>query len=767
MTGKDIEYFYNVYKHNLYEIKSIEKSILTESYNYEKWSARLEEKSVIIRGLYEDNEDMLDKTIRHLKAHPKELNDELATALLQHINFFIYENHKDHEVTSDVLDFLMPYLKEHGQEWQLIKAYYIQGIFDGKWYERGTFDSRQRNVLFSFYTDWNEADRDGTKERILDAYLDRAISIAKSENAETAQVLEVIEEGIREWTRPQAQALVMKIHEGEGGLSTYIENKIRLLRFAVTFLVEPETVHEMTPRQKQEVHRYLLEELEREKEEESVNCRMYLKYYQFRYLTGEITKQQYTSKLQAYKKPEPYYYPSDLNCIMQYGKFDSIIEHNRYFTDSFSYALLLAPELLKLTENRRLKITLCRNIEQYIQGLYPMENSYIMDYHIVQAMAVMIRDAEDDVAFRVLETVFMHRQMTTAIHSAMVSKLSTMMVRHFITTRPDIFIGVLGTKTIEDVFLWQLEIEDYVRKAALCHDIGKLECTDIINLQSRKITEKEFDKIKNHPQAGADIANRIAAFKPYTNIILGHHKFCNNEDGYPADMNLFDSTDRVLIDLISICDSIDAATDVLGRNYAKGKAFRQIIKELKEQQESRYSKTLVQLLCSDTLLLREMSDLTGKGRTKVYHEIYARCVKPIVKYGKADERHIRDYTDRDIRAVRKFLLAANMEGVSKKWQPKLYEEKYVVTNTKKEVVGILLGVKENKGIRIEVIYISEHLRRMNVGGKLLEYAEEQLRKSGYQYICANSLQELGPVNRFLWINGFTKDKNDRLIKYID
>ncbi|MEE1464404.1 MAG: hypothetical protein UF734_02105 [Clostridium sp.] len=65
--------------------------------------------------------------------------------------------------------------------------------------------------------------------------------------------------------------------------------------------------------------------------------------------------------------------------------------------------------------------------------------------------------------------------------------------------------------------------------------------------------------------------NQIPQLKCYHDIAVGHHKSFDDLSGYPKEFHTSQSRQKILIDLISICDSLDAATDYLGRNYAKSK----------------------------------------------------------------------------------------------------------------------------------------------------------------------------------------------------
>ena len=77
---------------------------------------------------------------------------------------------------------------------------------------------------------------------------------------------------------------------------------------------------------------------------------------------------------------------------------------------------------------------------------------------------------------------------------------------------------------------------------------------------------------------------------------------------------------RILIDLISIADSTDAATDHLGRNYSEGKDFSKLLEELKEGSGTRYNPDLVSIICEDKKLQKELEELTSKGRLGLYQQ---------------------------------------------------------------------------------------------------------------------------------------------------
>src|SRR5688572_10113986 len=72
-----------------------------------------------------------------------------------------------------------------------------------------------------------------------------------------------------------------------------------------------------------------------------------------------------------------------------------------------------------------------------------------------------------------------------------------------------------------------------VKTAALLHDIGKLAVPEHILAKPRPLTPEEFQKIRVHPQVGADIIAGIPFPYPVAPLILSHHERWDGR-GYPS-----------------------------------------------------------------------------------------------------------------------------------------------------------------------------------------------------------------------------------------
>jgi HD-GYP domain-containing protein (c-di-GMP phosphodiesterase class II) len=177
-------------------------------------------------------------------------------------------------------------------------------------------------------------------------------------------------------------------------------------------------------------------------------------------------------------------------------------------------------------------------------------------------------------------------------------------------------------KPLEDIGIRGADILDYIGCAAMLHDLGKCLTVGVINCQGRRLTEDEFECIKLHPKRALVFLKDDSDFNPYIDIMIGHHKFYDGSGGYPIDFDNTKSKYRIAIDIISIADSIDAATDILGRNYTMGKDFNTLLMELKESMGKRYNPDIVSLILEDDELKDRLTYLVTEGREKVYFMAY-------------------------------------------------------------------------------------------------------------------------------------------------
>ena len=96
-----------------------------------------------------------------------------------------------------------------------------------------------------------------------------------------------------------------------------------------------------------------------------------------------------------------------------------------------------------------------------------------------------------------------------------------------------------------------------VKTAALLHDIGKLAVPEHILSKPGPLTQEEFQKIRIHPQVGAEIISAVPFPYPVAPLILSHHERWDGK-GYPQGLKGEDIPLGARI--LTVVDYFDALT---------------------------------------------------------------------------------------------------------------------------------------------------------------------------------------------------------------
>jgi diguanylate cyclase (GGDEF)-like protein/putative nucleotidyltransferase with HDIG domain len=117
-----------------------------------------------------------------------------------------------------------------------------------------------------------------------------------------------------------------------------------------------------------------------------------------------------------------------------------------------------------------------------------------------------------------------------------------------------------------------------VKTAALLHDIGKLAVPEHILSKPGPLTQEEFQKIRIHPQVGAEIISGVPFPYPVAPLILSHHERWDGK-GYPAGLR----GDEIPLGarILSVVDYFDALMSE--RPYHKAMSFEAAIGLLRQE----------------------------------------------------------------------------------------------------------------------------------------------------------------------------------------
>lgn len=150
---------------------------------------------------------------------------------------------------------------------------------------------------------------------------------------------------------------------------------------------------------------------------------------------------------------------------------------------------------------------------------------------------------------------------------------------------------------LEEASLWDLEL---IMQSAQLHDVGKIAIKDSILLKPGKLTQEEFEKIKEHTTFGARVIEKIKTrssehtFLEQAKVLaLTHHERWDGS-GYPE--GLKGKETPLLGRLMAIADVYDALVSF--RPYKKEFTHKEAVKIIAEGRGTHFDPTLIDLfLC--------------------------------------------------------------------------------------------------------------------------------------------------------------------------
>jgi len=142
--------------------------------------------------------------------------------------------------------------------------------------------------------------------------------------------------------------------------------------------------------------------------------------------------------------------------------------------------------------------------------------------------------------------------------------------------------------------------------AGRLHDIGKIGISDNILLKPSKLTEEEFEKIREHPDIGADIVGQLGLWDSEQKIIRYHHERVDGK-GFPKGLKKDEIP--LLARILSVSDAYDAmASD---RSYRKKMNTHEIIDIIKKESGAQFDPDIVKVFLK----------LCKEGKIKQYSDV--------------------------------------------------------------------------------------------------------------------------------------------------
>ncbi len=145
-------------------------------------------------------------------------------------------------------------------------------------------------------------------------------------------------------------------------------------------------------------------------------------------------------------------------------------------------------------------------------------------------------------------------------------------------------VGVYASKVARELGIPKDQIER-VYIAGVLHDLGKIGVRDAVILKPEKLTDAEYDEIKQHPVIGARILQQVEFLADVVPCVRHHHEwFDGSTRGYPERL----AGDRIPLPsrIILVADTVEAMTS--DRPYRKAMPLDQVLAEVRRFSGSQF-----------------------------------------------------------------------------------------------------------------------------------------------------------------------------------
>lgn len=256
---------------------------------------------------------------------------------------------------------------------------------------------------------------------------------------------------------------------------------------------------------------------------------------------------------------------------------------------------------------------------QFVKTIKPSDYTRNMNADLISFIKMTVSYYSYDELENLFLIATSKRHIPTMIHSQSVAELSKILTKEMLDKNPEFFVGIADNYSLSYIQSHKEEIIDLSYHMGLMHDIGKYYCIPFISINYRKLEDAEFETVKNHPYFGYTLA-RKAIPAPIRDGILYHHLWHNGQGGYPKG---YDHTQNLpLVDILSVCDSIDAAVDFLGRNYTHSKTIEDLVEEFQQCKGTRYAKEVVELFDNPNIVL-EVKKFLDEERPNIVYQAFS------------------------------------------------------------------------------------------------------------------------------------------------
>lgn len=620
MNLKDYHAFFTKYCHNLDEASSLEENFRS-SKTKEEWMMSLDYRRIRTQEIYDENEELLAYYIQPILDGTENLTEEVAMKLAEELWDMRNAGYMDNLVMLEVAKVLEKYLEPTGHSQEHIYLLVILGEGYGRmnyehFFDMSYFYYHKLNMYRSYLP---EISKRTLRKFLYEAYLKADVSYASANKGHLSRCLDRMNEELDYYNDYNIKEILrLSDQEGQQMMDKFVVDMLTNSLMEIYSL-------EGSQRDYMTAYGYLSSvykrQLLRSDNIFDVDDKANMVYLKLRFILGEISVEEYYSGLKEY-----FLYHSEI----EQGK---IREDDSYQSDLF-YRLILfyVPELVILygkadegfmkTEKSFIDSTI-ESYMIYMSSIPKGDKASGITLVLYQSLGRMLKYLPDWVdVFTLVFKILVERNIDNSIHCKMVSEINKLILDMVYRNDQNLLVGSCGFNTLDQVADGYPYLLKYIENAGYIHDIGKIEVNDIVSLQTRHLTELEMENYRLHPEFGASMLDGVASMEEYIPIVLGHHRFFDDTDGYPVEYAYSCHKNPFLVNILQLSDCLEEATDSVGRAYAESKTLYEVMQEVDEQSSKRFHPELVRMMQADEEFQEKLAELINEGRQQICFDIF-------------------------------------------------------------------------------------------------------------------------------------------------
>ncbi len=217
-----------------------------------------------------------------------------------------------------------------------------------------------------------------------------------------------------------------------------------------------------------------------------------------------------------------------------------------------------------------------------VASAFIFEKNRVFNEKDIYYMNFITRKAAD-----AIENIALYENIYDNLFSTLFAFVAALEVRDFYTRRHSTRVARYACLIAREMNCSEEEL-DVIDVAGMLHDIGKIGIRDDILLKPGRLTDEEFEKIKEHPAIGADIISKLGLWGREADIIRHHHERFDGK-GYPD--GLAGEAVPKLARIMSVADCFDAMAS--NRPYRKPMERDLVIRIIRENSGTQFDPDVV------------------------------------------------------------------------------------------------------------------------------------------------------------------------------